>query len=304
MGAEKTFNTIPTLINRNLMMYPSRDGIIEVEGNRKYTYADIKDRANRMGNALYALGLKKGDRVAILSQNSVEYVESSFYLPNAGFIFVVCNFRLAAPEMLAVLTDSEPAALIVQDQFVGMAQQFKESLPSVKHFIYFGAPDKKPEGWLDFEDVIQKGSPDELAVDIFEDDIAMLMYTSGTTGLPKGVMQTQANFVHAGRVCSRLNFLDLDSHVYIICPLYHITAHYTLFGAFYVSAPAYVFTKWDVDLFLSSTEKFKLTGGMLATPMVMMILDSPNHKKIRCFKLEAPLVCRRRDHPRGLQEIH
>jgi len=279
MGAEKTFNTIPTLINRNLMLYPDRVGIKEVEGNREYTFADIKDRANRMGNALYALGLKKGDRVAILSQNSVEYAEASFYVPNAGFIFVVCNFRLAAPEMLAVLTDSEPTALIVQDQFVGMAQQLKDSVPSAKHFIYFGALDKKPEGWLDFEDMIQKASPAELAVEVFEDEIAMLMYTSGTTGLPKGVMQTHANFVHAGRVCSRLNFLDMDSHVAIICPLYHVTAHYTLFGAFYVSAPSYVFTKWDVDLFLSSSEKFKLTGGMLATPMVMMILDSPNYKK-------------------------
>lgn len=279
MGKEKTFNTIPTLINRNLMLYPNRVAIKEVEGNREFTYADIKERANRMGNALYGLGLKKGERVAILSQNSVEYTEASFYVPNAGFIFVVCNFRLAVPEMLAVLSDSEPTALIVQEQFVGVAQQLKDSIPSVKHFIYFGAPDKKPEGWLDFEDAIKNASPAELAVEIFEDDIAMLMYTSGTTGLPKGVMQTHANFVHAGRVCSRCNGVTMDDHVFIVCPLYHITAHYTLFGAFYVTAPAYVFTRWDVDLFLSSTEKFKLTAGMFATPMVMMILDSPNYTK-------------------------
>jgi acyl-CoA synthetase (AMP-forming)/AMP-acid ligase II len=128
MGTEKTFNTIPTLINRNVMLYPDRVAIKEVEGDREYSFTDIKDRANRMGNALYGLGLKKGDRVAIVSQNSVEYTEASFYVPNAGFIFVVCNFRLAASEILAVLTDSEPTALIVQDQFVGMAQQLKDSV--------------------------------------------------------------------------------------------------------------------------------------------------------------------------------
>jgi len=90
MGTEMTFNTIPTLINRNVMLYPDRVAIKEVEGNREYSFTDVKDRANRMGNALYGLGLKKGDRVAILSQNSVEYTEASFYVPNAGFIFVVC----------------------------------------------------------------------------------------------------------------------------------------------------------------------------------------------------------------------
>jgi len=279
MGAEKKFNVIPTLIKRNAMLYPDRAGLIEAEGNRVYSYAALKDRANRMGNALYALGLKKGDRVAILGQNSMEYAESTFYVLNAGFIFVVCNFRLAPPEMAAILTDSEPTVLMVQDQYVELAQQISESIPSIKHTIYFGAPGKKPEGWLEFEEMIQNASPAELAVEIFEDDIAFLMYTSGTTGLPKGVMQTHGNLVHAGRVCSRANDITMDDRAFIVCPMYHITAHYNMFGAFYVTCPAYVFTKWDVDLFLSSTEKFKLTVGMLATPMVMMILDSPNHAK-------------------------
>ena len=127
--------------------------------------------------------------------------------------------------------------------------------------------------------MIQNASPAELAVEIFEDDVAFLMYTSGTTGLPKGVMQTHGNLVHAGRVCSRANEITMDDRTFIVCPMYHITAYYNIFGGFYVACPAYIFTKWDVDLFLSSTEKFKLTCGMLATPMVMMVLDSPNYAK-------------------------
>ncbi|MBW2558227.1 MAG: AMP-binding protein [Deltaproteobacteria bacterium] len=279
MGSGKTFNIIPTLINRNLMLYPDRVGLQEVEGNRSYTFAAMKDRANRMGNALAELGVKKGERVAIMSQNSMEYAEACFYIPNAGFIFVVTNFRLAPPEMAAILTDSEPTVLIVQEQFVALAEKLKENLPSIKHTIYVGAPDKKPAGWLDYEEMIENASPAEVVVEIFEDDVAFLMYTSGTTGLPKGVMQTHANFVHAGRVCSRCNRLTMDDHVAIVCPLFHVTSHYTLFGAFYVAAPSYVYARWDVDLFLSTTEKLKITSGMFATPMVMMILDSPNYKK-------------------------
>jgi acyl-CoA synthetase (AMP-forming)/AMP-acid ligase II len=160
-----------------------------------------------------------------------------------------------------------------------MVQKKKDELPSVKHFVYFGAPGKKPKGWLDYEELIKKSSSEDMSVEILEDDIAMLMYTSGTTGLPKGVMQTHGNFYHAGRVCSKNNNLTFDDRVFIVCPMYHITAHYTFFGSFYTASQAYIFNKWDVDQFLSTTEKEKLTAGMFATPMVMMILDSPNMKK-------------------------
>jgi acyl-CoA synthetase (AMP-forming)/AMP-acid ligase II len=250
-----------------------------VEGSRVYTYRTMKDRANRLGNALSGMGAKKGDRVAILSQNSFEYMESAVHVPNGGFIFVVCNFRLAPPEIAAVLSDAEPTILIVQDQFVDTVQAIKGSIPTVKDFIYFGAPGKRPEGWHDYEEIIRSASPEDLAVEVYEDDVAMLMYTSGTTGLPKGVMQTHGNYYHAGRVCSRNNGLGMGDRVFIVCPMYHITAHYTFFGSFYASCPAYVFPRWDVDLFLSTTEREKLTAGMFATPMVMMILDSPDFRK-------------------------
>jgi acyl-CoA synthetase (AMP-forming)/AMP-acid ligase II len=279
MGDVKRFSTIRTLINRNAMLYPDRTAMKEVEGDRVYTYTVLKDRVNRMGNALHALGVRKGERVAILSQNSVEYMECALSVPNAGLIFVVCNFRLAPPEIAMVLTDSEPAVLFVQEQFVGIGGEMQQKIPSIRHVVYFGNPEKKPKGWHSYEELIRNASPDEQTTDVAEDDIAMLMYTSGTTGLPKGVMQTHGNFYHAGRVCSRNNHLTRDDLVFIVCPMYHITAHYTFFGSFYAACPAYVFKRWDVELLLSATERERLTAGMFATPMVMMILDFPNLKK-------------------------
>ncbi len=276
MGGNKTFSTIRTLVDRNAMLYPDRIAMKEVEGSREYTYKTLKDRVNKMGNALNALGAKKGDRVAILSQNSFEYIESALSVPNAGLIYVVCNFRLAPPEIAAVLSDAEPSILIVQEQFVEIANMIRNDIPSVGKFIYFGSPENRPEGWFDYEELIRHSSASEQTTEIFEDDIAMLMYTSGTTGLPKGVMQTHGNFYHAGRVCSKNNGLTMDDCVFIVCPMYHITAHYTFFGNIYTASTAYIFSRWDVDLFLSATEKEKLTAGMFATPMVMMILDSPN----------------------------
>ena len=279
MGGERRFSTIRTLIDRNAMLYPDRVAMKDVEGHGEYTYKNLKERVNRMGNALYALGARKGDRVAILGQNSSEYIESAVSVPNAGLIYVVCNFRLAPPEIAAVLSDAEPSILIVQERFIQIAKGILSSIPSVQKIIYFGSPEKRPEGWFDYEELIEHSSPAEVGVDVFEDDIAMLMYTSGTTGLPKGVMQTHGNFYHAGRVCSKNNDLTMDDRVFIVCPMYHITAHYTFFGSIYTACPAYIFSRWDIDLFLEMSEKEKLTAGMFATPMVMMVLDSPNIDK-------------------------
>lgn len=275
MGGDKTFSTIRTLIDRNAMLYPGKIAMKEVEGDREYTYGMLKERVTRMGNALRALGARKGDRVAVLSQNSFEYIECALAVPNAGLIYVVCNFRLAPPEIAAVLADAEPSILLVQDQFVEVARKVMSEVPSVRSVVYFGSPGSRPEEWFDYEELIAAAPATPIATEIFEDDIAMLMYTSGTTGLPKGVMQTHGNFYHAGRVCSKNNGLTMDDRVFIVCPMYHITAHYTFFGSIYTAAPAYIFSRWDIDLFLSATEKEKLTAGMFATPMVMMLLDSP-----------------------------
>ncbi len=279
-GPMKTFNTIRTMLNRNIHLYPDNTAMVEIGGReRVYTYRMLYDRASRMANALNALGVKKGDRVAILSQNSFEYMALSVALPNAGFIFVVCNFRLAEPEMAAVLADSEPTVLIVQDTFRDLALRVKENVKSIKECICFGSPIERPAGWHDYEELIKKASAEPQTVEIYEDDIAMLMYTSGTTGLPKGVMQTHGNLYHAGRACSMNNEITIDDKVFVVCPMYHITAHYNFFGAFYMSTPAYIFPHWDVPLLLSMTEKHKLSAGMLATPMVMMIMEHPDHKK-------------------------
>ena len=99
-----------------------------------------------MGNALHALGAQKGDRVAILSQNSFEYIESALSVPNAGFTYVVCNFRLAPPEIGAVLSDAEPTILFVQQQFVEIALKLKDAIPSIRHFVYIGPAGKEAGG--------------------------------------------------------------------------------------------------------------------------------------------------------------
>jgi acyl-CoA synthetase (AMP-forming)/AMP-acid ligase II len=275
MGKKRSFSTVRTLINRNALLYPDRIAIKVAGGNKAATFQTLKDRADRIGNALLSIGAVKGDRIAILSQNSCEYIESALGVANAGLVFVVLNFRLALRELLTVLLDSEPSILMIQNQYAEYVDEIRNGVPSIKSFIFMGPEDEKLQGSYGYEELIRSASSAEQEADVFEDDIAMLMYTSGTTGVPKGVMQTHENFYHNGRACAKDVGLDMDDIGFIVCPMFHITAHSNFFSNYYSGITSHIFPRWDVELFLRTTEKEKLTAGMLATPMVRMLLDYP-----------------------------
>ncbi|MBA4390157.1 MAG: hypothetical protein C0399_04380 [Syntrophus sp. (in: bacteria)] len=274
MTGERNFSTLRTLINRNAALYPDKIAMKEVETGKMCTFKGLKDRTNRMGRALHSMGLKKGDRVGILSQNSYEYMELILSVPSAGYIFVPVNFRLAPPEMAGVLLDAAPRALCVDEQYLSVVEQIREQLPNIEHFIYIGSKEKKPEEWHDYEEVIRNATPNDPDMPVLEDDIAMLMYTSGTTGLPKGVMQTHGNLYHCGRTCSFNNEIKTDDIGFTICPMYHVTACTSFLGPFYKGATSMLFQKWDAEALFKAAHEEGLVAGMLATPMVRMLLDT------------------------------
>ncbi len=270
----KSFCTLKTLINRNAALYPNKIAMKEYETGKSCTFRALKDRTNRMGNALRSIGLKNGDRVGILSQNSFEYMESILGIPSAGFIFVPVNFRLAPNEMAGVLSDATPVALLVDHQYINTVEQIKSAITFVRHFIFIGPNEEKPESWLDYEELMKTASPNEMNIDVLENDIATLMYTSGTTGMPKGVMQTHENLYHCGRTCSFNNRIETNDVGFTICPMYHVTAFTSFFGTFYRGATNILFQKWDAETLFRAAQEERLVAGMLATPMVRMMLET------------------------------
>ncbi len=265
------FCTLNNMLRRNLEFNP--DKIALIEGERSISFAEMVDRCQRMANALLDFGLKKGERVAILSKNSIENAESYFSIPGANLVLVMLNFRLAPPELKDILLDAEPRVIMVNEEYREVFAKIYSDLPFIKEVIYIGDPAEKPAGWHHYEELIAAASAAVPAVSPDENDLAALLYTSGTTGAPKGCMATQRNFYHVGCSLTLELKMDADDVGIIASPLFHATGEVTLMNHIYSGTTSVIMPMWDVPTFLELVEKYKITTGMLATPMVLFLAE-------------------------------
>lgn len=273
----KDFCTLRTVVARNLEYNPEKIAVIE--GQRQFTFQEFADRTRSMGNALLNLGLEKRDRVAILSKNSIENAETYFSIPNAGLVLVMLNFRLAPPEILTVLKDSQASVLMVNEEYLEHIEKLKADLGFIKHFIFIGDPSKTPAGWLHYETLIAQTPSHVPTVPVYEDDLAILMYTSGTTGAPKGCMGTHLNLYHVGRSLTLEMRMDQHDVGIVASPLFHATGEVVLMNDMFSGTTSVIMTMWDTEEFMRLVEKYKVTTGMIATPMLLFLVQNPNAGK-------------------------
>ncbi len=274
--------TLRMMMARTLADCPDKAALIV--GSRQCTFQELGERSRRLGNALLALGLSKSDRVAVLSRNSIESAESFISLPNAGFILVMLNFRLSPSELRTVLIDARASALVVNEEYVSHVEEIRHNLVFVKHCIFIGDKAGMPKGWLHYEDLIKDASSLEPAVEIAEDDLAALMYTSGTTGAPKGCMVTHRNLYHVGKTMFREMEMQRDDTGIIPTPLFHASGVVVLMNGIYTGVTSVVMPRWDVEDFVRLVREHKVTTGVLATPMLMFLI---NHPKADRFDLRS-----------------
>ena len=214
---------------------------------RAMTFAQWNERACRLGNALLGLGLAKGDRVAVLAYNCVEWLEIYAATAKAGLIVVPINFRLTGPEALFVVENAEAHALIVQDELLDLVEQVRDGLPvPASNLVHFGTR-SCPAGYRDYEDLIAAGSAREPEMAVAPADPWTLMYTSGTTGKPKGVVRSH----QVATLLSLFTGIELGLHrtdgALLVMPMCHANS-LNFFGAFgYCGAPTTVYSRRSFD---------------------------------------------------------
>ena len=271
--------TAGTVLKMMAMQYPDKIGA--ADKFRKMTFKEWNDRSCRLANALASLGIKKGDRFAIIAYNCVEWLEIYAASAKAGQVTVPIMFRLAAPEMEYVINHSECKGFIVAKDFVQLVNSIRDKLPIPKqNYIYFG-DGKAPEGYQHYEDLIAKASPAEPDVVVDGDDMWNIMYTSGTTGKPKGVIRTHESNI-AMYVVNAMNMgLKPDDCVMLVMPMCHINSIFYSFTYTYVSARVFVYNMISFDPLdlLKTIEKEKVTFTSLVPTHYIMMLALPDEVK-------------------------
>ena len=253
---------------------PDRPAII-FEG-KKFTFSELSERVNRLANALVDLGTEKGERVAILQVNCNQYVEAYYAVAKTGAIFVPLNFRAKRDELVYMLNNSEASTLFVGERYLELVNSIRPDLPLVKHYISI---EGKQESMLDYEELLASASDEEVFTDIADEDITMLMYTAGTTGLPKGVPLIHNSF--SLYVLENVNPADpeIEETNLLTMPLYHVAGAQAMLAATYGGRSLAMMRQFEVDEWLETVQREKANRAMLVPTMLKRVIDHPNLDK-------------------------
>ncbi len=258
------------LIHRNSKLYPTNTAYVFEE--KTFTWAEADERISRLANALLGLGVKREDHVVILSKNCNQYIETYFGCARSAAICTAINYRLTPRELHYVIENSEAKVVIVSDEFLDALAEVRPNLKNAQHFIVIG---QTPEGMLDYEELIAKASPARPQVEQDEDDVVLQMYTSGTTGLPKGAMLTHRNLITDAIGCSFGMKFQQGDCMLMVAPLYHMAAGMCTIATILQGGPILLHRDFNPMAILDDMEGGQVSIVLLIPVMVNFLLQMP-----------------------------
>jgi acyl-CoA synthetase (AMP-forming)/AMP-acid ligase II len=279
--------TMGHVLSTHARVRPGYLGARDLE--RSLTYRQWNERACRLANALTGLGLTKGQRVAVLAHNRLEWAEIYPAAAKAGLVAVPINFRLTGPEAAFIINDSEAAAVIVEDTLIDTIGAIRSELEvPADRFVLMG--DRTVGGYRTYEALIAAGAPDEPGAAVDPDDTACLMYTSGTTGNPKGAIRSHRGLT----MLALLTGLEFRFHSrdvgLLVMPMCHANSLYFFTTLLYCAAPITVFSRASFDPELCLIQLGQATFSSLVPTHYAMLLEIPEARRPDTSSVEKLLV--------------
>ena len=253
--------------------------IATVCGERSLTWAELNERANRVANGLLDMGLKKGDRVTILSFNCNEMIELFTGLNKAGLVIVNMNFRNVGKEISYQVNNSDSKAFILGEEFVDRVWPIRGDFEHVAPGNYIVIGEQTPEGAVNYEDLLARADGDNPGVEIGEDDPSLIIYTSGTTGHPKGAVRSHRGVVLMGLLaCAEYGFTEDDINL-TAAPLFHSAPAVFATTHLYIGSKVCILKVFDPVAILETIEREKVTDFFMAPTMYDLIFSLSDEEK-------------------------
>ena len=242
------------------------------DGRSEITWEDFNKKANRFANFLLSRGIKKGDRVAILLMNCIEYLPIYFGILKTGALAVPLNYRYTAEEIKYCLKLSESDAIVFGPEFTGRMEQISDRMPKVRLCLYLGEDCPTfAESYNKLVTYCTSRNPD---IELSDDDHAAIYFSSGTTGFPKAILHAHKALVHSCKVEQAHHSQTKDDVFLCIPPLYHTGAKMHWFGSLLTGGKAVLLKGAKPEWIIKAVSEEKCTIVWLLVPWAQDLLDA------------------------------
>ena len=276
---------IGSLLTKRAYLSPQLEAIVEPTNGRRLTYRQLNAAANRVANALLGLGIRKGDRVALLLMNGAEFVESFFGAAKIGAVVVPLNWRLVPDELEFILADSGAKVLLYSEEFGAVAAELngRGDRTGVESWVQAGGA--AGDFAANFDAWTAMASDDEPPLRGADDDLLFIMYTSGTTGLPKGVMHSHATVMWSMLTIAATADIHYADRYLISLPMFHVGALSPVLGSLYRGVTLVVLKAFDPKLSWELVGSEKITTTLMVPAMLQFMLAVYDPDKHDCSSL-------------------
>lgn len=282
-------SNIGAILSKRAHMNPDNEALFDVWANKRFTYAELNDRTNQVVNALSPL-VKKGDRVALLMMNSHEFISAFFAIAKLGAVVVPLNWRLVPDELEFILKDSGSTVLFYSEEFLASVTELQSrgNKTDVTHWIHAGSADTKPAFAKGFDEIVNPSPTTEPEITAWDDEMLYIMYTSGTTGLPKGVMHTHSTQMDALVTLNATSDFCIGDRYLNPMPLFHVGALTPAITTAYRGLAHILMRAFDPVKTWELVKQEKITNALLVPAMLgacRMVYDpaAHDHSSLRWF---------------------
>ena len=261
---------------------PDREAL--VQGDWRVTYMEAADHVNRLATALQGMGVGKGTAVAVMSLNSPAYVETYYACAKLGAVFVPLNYRAKQEELTYMVNTAEAQVLFVGQRYLDLLAAIRPTLTTLKHVIRY---DPGSQEMLDYASLIESTEPEEIFADVEDHDPTILMYTSGTTAMPKGVLLSYLDFT--AYVMNTVEPAAPDAPLkatLVSVPFFHIAGATAMMSSIWGGRKIVILPQFEPEAWMKAVQDENVTHSFVVPTMLKRIMEHPKFGQYDLSSLE------------------